>query len=226
MSNFLRQTSAVLYKDLLIEARSRQAVGSMIFFAGLVLLILGFALGPDTEAVRAAAPGLLWIAVIFTAVLGLSRAYDTERENRGMEGLFQYPGTRSAIFAGKFAGLLLLLLFVEATLFIGGAVLYNLDLGRVALPLAGVVLLGTVGLAGIGTLYGALTLNLRAREVLLPLLMLPLVVPVVLGSVSATRLLLGGDPLGELGSWIRLLAAYDVVFTVAPLLAFEHVLSD
>lgn len=224
--SFLRQSVAVLRKDLLIEARSRQAVGSMVFFATLVLLILGFALGPDTKAIREAAPGLLWIAVIFTAVLGLSRAYDTERENRGMEGLFQYPGTRSAIFAGKFTGLLILLLFVEATLFVGGALLYNLDLGRTAAPLAGVVLLGTIGLAGIGTLYGALTLNLRAREVLLPLLMLPLVVPVVLGSVSATRLILDGDPMGQLGSWIRLLSAYDIVFTVAPLLAFEHVLAD
>lgn len=223
---FLRQAAAVLHKDLLIEARTRQAVTSMVFFAGLVLLILGFALGPDSIAVREAAPGLLWIAVVFTAVLGLSRAYDTERENRGVEGLFQYPGTRSAIFAGKLIGILLLLLFVEAVLFVGGALLYNLDLGGVAAPLAGVALLGTAGLAGIGTLYGALTLNLRAREVLLPLLMFPLVVPVVLGSVSATRLLLAGDPFGELGAWVRLLAAYDVVFTVAPLLAFEHVLAD
>ena len=224
--SFLRQATAVLRKDLLIEARTRQAVPSMAFFAGLVLLILGFALGPDTEAVRRAAPGLLWIAVVFTSVLGLARAYDTERENRGMEGLFQYPGTRTAVFAGKLAGLLLLLLSVEALLFTGGALLYDLDLARVALPLAGVALLGTVGLAGIGTLYGALTLNLRAREVLLPLLMFPLVVPVVLGSVSATRLLLAGDPFGELDAWVRLLVAYDVVFTVAPLLAFEHVLAD
>lgn len=223
---FLRQAAAVLHKDLLIEARTRQAVPSMVFFSMLVLLILGFALGPDSRAVVEAAPGLLWIAVVFTAVLGLSRAYDAERANRGVEGLFQYPGSRTAIFVGKFMGLLLLLLSVEAVLFLGGALLYNLDAGPVAAPLAGVAFLGTVGLAGIGTLYGALTLNLRAREVLLPLLMLPLVVPVVLGSVSATRLLLSGDPFGELGSWVRLLCAYDVVFTVAPLLAFEHVLAD
>lgn len=222
----LRQASAVLRKDLLIEARTKQIVTSMAFFAGLVLLVLGFALGPDSRAIRQAAPGLLWVAVVFTAILGLSRAYDPERDNRGMEGLFQYPGTRSGIFVGKLVGLMLLLLFVEGTLFVGGAVLYDLELGAAALPLAGVVLLGTEGLAGIGTLYGALTLNLRAREVLLPLLMLPLVVPVLLGSVSATRLVLDGDPLGELGAWVRLLVAYDVVFTVAPLLAFEHVLAD
>lgn len=224
--SFTRQTLAILEKDLLIEVRGRETVTSMVFFAGLVLLILGFALGPDPEAIRRAAPGLLWIAVIFTTVLGLSRAYDPERENRGMEGLFQYPGNRTAIFVGKLGVLLLLLLFVEGVLFVMGGVLYNLGLAAVALPLAGVALLATVGLAGIGTLYGALTVDLRAREVLLPLVLFPLVVPVVLGAVSATRLLLLGDPFGELGAWIRLLAAYDIVFTVAPLLAFERVIAD
>jgi heme exporter protein B len=224
--SFSLQARAVIEKDLLIEARSRETVTSMVFFAALVLLILGFALGPDSEAVRQAAPGLLWIAVVFTSILGLSRAYDAERENRGMEGLFQYPGGRSAVFVGKFAVLLIMLLFVELVLFVLGGVLYNLGLSTAVGPLAAVAVLGTVGLAGVGTLYGALTLDLRAREVLLPLLMLPLVVPVVLGAVSATRLILQGDPFSELGAWIRLLIAYDIVFTVAPLLAFERVLSD
>lgn len=224
--SFGRQAWAILRKDLLIEARSRQAVMSMVFFAGLVLLILGFALGPDTAEIREAAPGLLWIAVIFTTVLGLARAYDPERENRGMEGLFQYPGGRAAIYAGKLAGLVLLLLFVEAVLFVLAGLLYNLDLLSVAGPLALVALLGTVGIAGIGTLYGALTLNLRAREVLLPLLVFPLVVPVVLATVSATRALLLGDAFGDVEAWIRLLLAYDIVFTVTPLLAFERVLSE
>lgn len=223
---FVRQTWAVIWKDFVIEARSKQAVTSMVFFAGLVLLILGFALGPDTRAVREAAPGLLWVAVIFTTVLGLNRLYDPERENRGMEGLFQFPGSRAAVYAGKLAVMVLLLLFVEAVLFVLGAVLYNLDLLSVAGPLALVALLGTVGIAGIGTLYGALTLNLRAREVLLPLLVFPLVVPVVLATVSATRALFAGDPMVELGAWIRLLVAYDVIFTVAPLLAFERVLAE
>jgi heme exporter protein B len=224
--SFSLQARAVIEKDLLIEARSRETVTSMVFFAALVLLILGFALGPDSEAVRQAAPGLLWIAVVFTSILGLSRAYDAERENRGMEGLFQYPGGRSAVFVGKFTVLLIMLLFVELVLFVLGGVLYNLGLATAVGPLAAVAVLGTVGLAGVGTLYGALTLDLRAREVLLPLLMLPLVVPVVLGAVSATRLILQGDPFSELGAWIRLLIAYDIVFTVAPLLAFERVLSD
>lgn len=223
---FARQTWVLLRKDLLIEARTRQAVGSMVFFAGLVLLILGFALGPDARAIREAAPGLLWIAVVFTAVVGLSRAYDPERENRGMEGLFQYPGSRTAVYVGKLLGLVLLLLFVEAVLFVLSGLLYNLDLLSVAAPLALVALLGTVGIAGIGTLYGALTLNLRAREVLLPLLVLPLVVPVVLATVSATRILFFGDAFGELGAWLRLLVAYDIVFTVTPLVAFERVLTD
>lgn len=223
---FVRQAWAVVWKDLMIELRSRQGVTSMVFFAGLVLLILGFALGPDTRAIREAAPGLLWIAVVFTTVLGLNRLYDPERENRGMEGLLQHPGSGIAVYAGKLAVMVLLLLFVEAILFVLGALLYNLDLVSVAKPLVAVAVLGTVGISGIGTLYGALTLNLRAREVLLPLLVFPLVVPVVLATVSATRALFLGNLSGELDAWIRLLVAYDVIFTVTPLLAFERVLSE
>lgn len=223
---FLRRAWAVVWKDFVIEVRSKQAVTSMIFFAGLMLLILGFALGPDTQAIREAAPGLVWVAVIFTTVLGLNRLYDAEGENRGIEGLFQFPGSRAAVYAGKLTVMVLLLLFVESVLFVLGALLYNLDLVSVAGPLALVALLGTVGIAGIGTLYGALTLNVRAREVLLPLLVFPLVVPVVLATVSATRLLFSGGDLGGLDAWIRLLVAYDVIFTVAPLMVFERVLSE
>lgn len=222
----IRQAWAVLRKDLLIEYRTRQAVTTMVFFAGVVLLILGFAVGPDAREIRQAAPGLLWIAVVFTAVVGLSRAFDSERENRGMEGLFLYPGDRGGVYLGKVGVLVVLLGLTEAVLFLLASFLYDLSLWSSLPALAGVAALGTVGLAGVGALFGALTLNLRAREVLLPLLVLPLVVPVVLGSVTATRLLLQGDPLGELGAWIRLLVVFDIVFTVAPLLIFERVLAD
>jgi len=224
--SFTRRSWAVFRKDLLIEARTRQASNAMAFFAGIVLLVLGFALGPDRRAIQGAAPGLLWVAVTFTALLGLGRAFDAERENRGMEGLFLYPGDRSAVYLGKLGALVVLLGFVEVVLFGLAAFLYNLSLLPVLAPLAGVAALGTVGLAGVGTLYGALTLNLRAREVLLPLLVFPVVVPVVLGAVSATRILLDGGGAGGLGGWIHLLVAFDIVFTVAPLLAFEAVLAD
>lgn len=217
---------AVFRKDLLIEARTRQASNAMAFFAGVVLLVLGFALGPDRLEIQQAAPGLLWVAVTFTALLGLGRAFDPERSNRGMEGLFLYPGDRSAIYLGKLGALVVLLAGVEVVLFFLAAFLYNLDLVPVLPELAGVAALGTVGLAGVGTLYGALTLNIRAREVLLPLLVFPVIVPVVLATVSATRVLLGQAPVGDLGGWIRLLVAFDIVFTVAPLLAFEAVLAD
>jgi heme exporter protein B len=225
MSFFVR-AAAVLRKDLLIEARNRQAMNSMVFFAGAVLLVLGIATGPEASAVRKAAPGLLWIALVFTAVLGLGRIFDSERENRGIEGLFLYPGDRRAVFVGKFLALALILFVAESVLFTLAAFLYNLNLWPVLPQVALVALLGTLGLAGIGTLYGALTLNLRAREVLLPLLVFPLVVPLVLASVACTRLLLEGDPFGELGGWIRLLGSFAIVFTVAPLLVFERVLAE
>jgi len=224
--SFLIRAGAVFRKDLLIEARNRQALNSMVFFAGAVLLVLGIATGPEASAVQQAAPGLLWIALVFTAVLGLGRIFDSERENRGMEGLFLYPGDRRAVFLGKYAALAVILLAAETVLVALAAFLYNLNIWPVLPQMAGVALLGTLGLAGIGTLYGALTLNLRAREVLLPLLVFPLVVPLVLASVASTRLLLEGDTFGELGGWIRLLVSFAIVFTIAPLLAFERVLAE
>lgn len=224
--SFFRRTYAVLWKDLLIEARSKQALSSMIVYSGITLLILGIALGPDTAEIRRAAPALLWIAVIFTSVLGLSRSFDSERENRGIEGLLLYPDDRSAVFVGKFGALVVLLVFVEAVLILLASLLYDLQLWAILPKLAGVALLGIVGLAGVGTLYGALTLNVRAREVLLPVLVFPLVVPAVLASVAATRLLLEGDPMDQFLPWIKLLVAFDIVFTVTPLLLFERVLTD
>ena len=114
---FLRRSWAVFRKDLLIEARTRTGFNSMAFFAAVVLLLLGFALGPDRRAIQAAAPGLLWIAVFFTSILGLSRVFESERENRGIEGLFLYPGDRRAIYAGKLAALLVLVSVVTVLLF-------------------------------------------------------------------------------------------------------------
>lgn len=222
----LRRAGAVLRKDLWIELRGRQAISSTTLFAVVALLVLAFAMGPDPAAIELAAPGLIWTALTFAAVLGISRVFDCERGNRGMEGLFLYPGDGRAIYLGKLAALATILTCSELLILVLAGLLYNLPLWSVFLELTCVAALGSLGISGIGTLYGALTLNVKAREILLPLLILPLLVPVILASVAATRLLLVGDPFEALGGWVRLLIAFSIVFTVAPLLAFERVLSE
>jgi heme exporter protein B len=210
----LRRAWAIVWKDLLIEARTKQSFNAMVFFAALVLFIFSFALGPDTELLRRVAGGLLWVGITFTGVLSLSRTYQSEETSGGLEGLRLYPGDVRSIYLGKLFGNVILLLLVEAVLFPAAGILFQLELWPHAVPLTAIALLGTIGFSIIGTFYAALTVNLRAREVMLPLLLFPALVPVLLGAVNATMLVTTGDAMGEIDPWIRLLVAFDVIFFV------------
>lgn len=218
------RTWAILWKDLLIEARTKGSFNAMAFFAALVLIVFAFAVGPDPRLLRRLAGGLIWVAVLFTGLVSLSRTFHSEELAGGLEALEIYPGDPRAIYLGKLLSNVLLLSLVEAILFPAAAVLYQLDLTRVWLPLAGVALLGTLGFSVVGTFYAALTLHLRARELMLPLLLLPLLVPVLLGAVSATTALVTGEGTDAIGGWIRLLVAFDVIYFVICVWVFPAVL--
>jgi heme exporter protein B len=231
----LRRIWTVIWKDTLTERRTKAAFNAMAFFAGLVLLIFAFALGPDTPGFGPAgqtllqyvSPGLLWVAIMLTAVLALGRSFQVEMENGALEGLRLYPGDRRSIGIGKILSNVLTLIAMEALVLPIGAILYNLDLWPKLPALAGVFFLATIGLAAVGTFYAALTANLRAREVMLPLLLFPVMVPVVLGAVKATNLILNGTLMeNELGMWVRLLVIFDVVFVTVCSLAFEYVIEE
>jgi len=222
----LRRAWAIVWKDLLIEARSKQAFNAMVFFAALVLFIFSFALGPDTELLREVFGGLLWVGIAFTGILSLSRTYQNEETSGGLEGLRAYPGDPRAIYLGKLLGNIVLLLLVEAVLIPAAGILFQTDLWPHAGGLAAVALLGTIGFSIVGTFYAALTVNLRAREVMLPLLLFPALVPVLLGAVNATTLVLEGDLMGEVGVWLRVLAAFDIIFFVVCIWIFPIALEE
>ena len=224
-SQWSEQAWAVARKDLVVEARSRTNVNAMLFFAATVLLIFGFALGPNPDRLRTAAGGLLWLAFVFAGVLAFGRAYQLEAENNAFEGLLLVAQNRSAVYAGKVLGTVVVMLVIEGVTLPLMAVLYNLDLRGGVLPLVLIGVLGTLGYAAVGALYGALTMSLRAREVLLPLLLLPVTVPVILGAVKATTYALAGED-GQLSLWLELLAAFDVVFLTAGLLVFEYAVGE
>lgn len=221
---FARQTWAILWKDLLSERRSKETLNSLFFFAVLLLFIFNFALGADRQALHQVLPGLFWLAFVLTGLLGLGRAFLAERENDCLEGLLLAPGDKGAIYLGKLLGNLLLMLVMEVVIILLFAFFYNLDLWRVLPGLMGVAFLGTLGFVAVGTLFGAMTAQLRAREILFPLLLLPVVVPVLLGSVEATKGVLNGQPLGEIANWLKLLTAFDVIFLVVGLLAFQFII--
>jgi len=219
----LRAAWALACKDLRVEARAREAFATMLFFAALVLLVFNFALEPGSAALREAAGGLLWVAFLFTGMLALARSFQAERESECLEALVLSPAPREAIFFGKFAGNLVVMLAAEALILVLFAVLQNLDVWGALPQLALVGLLGTVGFAAVGTLVAAMASSLRAREVLLPLLLIPLVVPVVLGAVRATEAILAPGGMAGWGAWLQLLAAFDVVFLAVCPLVFEFV---
>ncbi|HYV97712.1 MAG TPA: heme exporter protein CcmB [Gemmatimonadaceae bacterium] len=219
-----RRIRAIAWKDITTERRSKAGFNSVVAFAVTSLVLFGFALGPEARALREAAAGTLWIALLFAGVLAFNRSFHVELEGGALDPLLIYPGRRWTIFAGK---LLANLAFVGTILAI--VVLVSLTLYQVPVPKAWpsvllVLVLGTVGLVTLGTFYAAMATRTRAREVLLPLLLFPMLVPVLLAAVSASKALLTGDVMHESGAWIRFLLGYDVVFLTATLLVFEKII--
>lgn len=224
MSTFARTARAVFWKDLLVERRAKEGANALAFFSILLLFLFYFALGPDRDRIRAALPGLYWLAFILAGLLGLGRAFALERENDCLDGLILAPGDKGAIYAGKVAATTALMLAMEAVFVAATGFFYNLDLWPALPGLALVALAGTVGFAAVGTLFAAMTAQLRAREVLLPVLLLPLAVPLLLASVRLTEAALAGEPWAATAPWWQLLLGFDLVFLVAGLLTFEFVL--
>ena len=217
---------AIARKDAVSELRGRHAAGSTLFFAALVLLLFGFALGPDSRRLAEAAPGLLWLAIVFGGLLTVARLHQLEADDGALEQLARYPVDQRAIYGGK------VLTAVGAMIVLGGlllplvAILYGLDLAAGWPALTATLLLGAVGFGAVGTFYAGVTVRMRAREVMLPLLMLPVIAPLLLAAVNATAAALGGDPFGELPAWLQLLAGFDVVMLVAGAATYGQLLEE
>jgi heme exporter protein B len=220
---FARRAWIVLWKDWLIERRAKSSLNAVLFFALILLFLFQFALGPDRDRLQAALPGLLWLGFVLAGLLGLGRVFLVEYQNDCWEGLLLAPGDKSAIYLGKLASNLVLMTLVEAVILALFGLFYGIDLGRALLPLSAVIVLGTVGLAAVGTLFGAMTAQVRSRELLFPVLLLPIQVPVLLAAVSATQVVLAGEPLSAAAPWLRLLAAADAIYVVLGLLTFEFI---
>jgi heme exporter protein B len=229
MTGLRREASlalAIARKDAVAELRGRSAAVSTLFFAAVVLLLFGFALGPDTQRLADAAPGLLWLALVFAGVLAVDRLHLLETDDGALEQLALYPITRRAIYAGKAIGGFVVMLVLGVVVLGAVGILFAVDVAAALLPLLVTVVLGAVGIAAVGTFYAGVTVRLRAREVMLPLLMLPVLAPLLLGAVKATSAALAGDPFGELGAWLQLLVAFDVIMVVAGAATYGYLLED
>jgi len=222
---FLRQSAAMAGKDLRVEVRGRYAMGAVLPFAGTLLVAFGLSLGPDRTLLQRIAPGLLWMAVLFAAVLASRRAYEGEVEDGAMEGLLLAPGDKAALYLGKAAAIAVQLLVLEAVVVALVSALFSLSLGGDLSVLVAAFALGTVGLAGVGALFGALDASARAREAVFPLLVLPFATPVLVAGVRATAIATSGAG-GSAGSWLGLLVAFDLVILAAGTLVYGFLLED
>ena len=208
----------------MLELRTKDFVVSVFVFSLLVILIFSFAIEPTPQVVERVAPGVLWTAFIFGGVLGLTRSFALERDGGNLHGLLLAPVPRDAVYLGKMLAAFLFMMVVEVLVYPVFGVLFDLPLLQP--ELIAVAMLATLGIAAVGTLFSAMAVNTRAREVMLPLLFLPAVVPVVIAAVEASAAALGGGSAGEVLRWLPLLAAYDAVFVVACAFAFHFVVEE
>ena len=222
--NLLRATLAIVRKDLTAEWRSRELFTSMLIFSILVILIFNFALELDPKTRTNVTAGVLWVTFTFAGTLGLNRSMAVEKDRGCLDGLLLAPVDRSAIYFGKAISNLVFMLVVEVIVLPIYSVLYNANLFQPGLIL--VILLGSVGYVAVGTLLSAMAVQTCTRDVLLPIMLFPLVVPVVIAAVKSSAGILQGLAISEVRTWINLLLVYDVIFIAVSFMFFDYVVEE
>lgn len=224
--NFIRAMGAVVWKDLSAELRSRELISAMLVFALLVILIFNFALDldPATRREPTITAGVLWVIFVFAGTLGLNRSMAVEKDRGCMDGLLLAPVDRSAIYFGKALGNLLFMMMVEIIVLPIYSLLYNVNLFNPGLLL--VILLGSIGYVAVGTLLAAMAVQARTRDILLPILLFPVVLPVILAAVKASTGFLDGSEMDLIRPWLNLLIVYDIIFSAVAFMVFDYVVEE
>jgi heme exporter protein B len=224
MISILKDAWTIASKDLSNEIKTKQTIGMMVIFSSLVVLIFSFAFDPTNNMVKAVIPGLVWLITVFSGILGLNRSFLSEHENDALTGLRSAPIDPSSIYLGK---VLANFILVTAVQLVSIPVLFLLFdyrfFGKVSWFIL-VVIIGTLGFIIVGTFLAALSANAKNSEMLLPVLLLPLLSPLLIAGVQATRIILGDEMIADAASWIRLMAAYDLLFLAACFFLFEFIM--
>ena len=226
MRNAIAAAIAIAGKDLRAELRSRTALVSALVFAALILVVFSFSRDPARLSPADLAPSALWITFAFAAMTALNRAFSVEREHAALDALLLAPIPRESIFLGKFLGNLAFVFAIETVTLPLFVVFFNIGLGGALPGLLLTSLLATVGFVAVGTVFSAMTVRTRFAELMLPVLLLPFMVPPLVGAVQVTARLLADRPLSEVSAWLRLLAVYDVVFVTVCFLVFPSVMDE
>ncbi|MBT3323434.1 MAG: ABC transporter permease [Anaerolineae bacterium] len=223
-SNYLRAIGAVAWKDLAAELRSRELLSGMLVFSLLVILIFNFALELDAKTRTSVTAGVIWVTFVFAGTLGLNRSMAIEKDRGCLDGLLLAPVDRSAIYFGKAISNLAFMFIVEIIILPTYSFLYNINLFQPGLLL--VILLGSIGYTAVGTLLSAMSVQTRTRDVMLPILLFPVIVPVLIAAVKASGGYLQNLPLDQILPWINLLIVYDVIFIAISFMVFDYVVEE
>jgi heme exporter protein B len=217
---------AVFHKDLLLELRTKDSLNAMLFFGIVVLVIFNFALAPAPESVRETVPGVLWVAFVFSGTLGLNRMFASEKENSCLQGLLMVPMDRGIIYLGKMLAAAVFMFIAEAVIFVFSLVFFNLTVWSEIPWLILVFFVGTLGFTAVGTILSAIAVNTRMREVLLPLILFPVVLPILVNAVEATGVILNAGDYADLKLPLTIMSAFTILFGTLAYLLFDFVLED
>jgi heme exporter protein B len=222
--SYVKAIGAIVWKDLRAEFRSYELITAMLVFSLLVILVFNFSLDLDIKTRQSVTAGVLWSTFVFAGTLGLNRSMAIEKDRGCLDGLLLAPVDRSAIYFGKFISTLAFMLIVEAIILPVYSFLYNVYLFQPGLLL--IILLGSIGYTAAGTLLSAMSVQTRTRDILLPILLLPVVLPLVIAAVQASNAILAGDGLEAIQHWLNLLIAYDIILTAIAFMLFEYIVED
>jgi heme exporter protein B len=226
MNEYFNQVAAIVWKDFITELKTRELFSSMFIFALLVIIIFVFSVNLSIVGAREIGPGVLWVAFLFAGTIGLNRSFMLEKENGCLQGLLLAPLDRTALYFGKLVSNFVFLLIMEAFMLPLFMIFFNIDLIQHLLPLLYVILVGTLGFCAIGTLLSSLSVNLKTRDIMLPILLYPLMVPIVIGSVQMTGQVLSGVPLSDMMNWVSLTLCFDVIYIAVSIMTIDFVLEE
>ena len=226
MNLYLNQIAAIVWKDFVTELKTRELLSAMFIFALLVILIFIFSINLSIVKASEVGPGILWVAFLFAGTIGLNRSFMLEKENGCLMGLMLVPADRTAIYFGKLISNLIFLSIMELFILPLFMIFFNIDLLSHLGPLLVVVFLGTLGFCALGTLLSSLSANLKTREIMLPILLYPLLIPIIIGAVRMTGQILDGTELADMMKWVGLTASFDIIYIGVSIMTIDHILEE
>ena len=224
MQYFINSAWAIFRKDLILELRTRENIGTILPFSVVIAFIFNFTFDPSPQLMATVGPGIIWVAFIFSGTLGMNRLFLLEREFSTLEGLLTSPIPRESIFIGKFLGILCLLLVIEGVLIPIFLVLYNFNLFEIRFIT--ITFCAAIGFSSVGSLFSAIAVNTKAREIMLPVLFLPIILPIVIAAAAATEKIFTTDGWSSILPWLQLIIFFNLVYLVLSSILFTSVIEE